>query len=80
MNIQERILSWYNRKKVIRKLKSHNLYMLEMERLLKDWVTQILLDGSLSPQEVASERSELLKKQYSIKRIEMFLEYLDQVK
>ncbi len=80
MIIKDKILVWYNRKKVIRKLRAHNLYMLEMEKLLLDWVTEMLLDGSLSPQETANERSEMLKKQYSIKRIEIFLEYLRKVK
>ncbi len=80
MTLKEKFLIWYNRKKVIRKLRSHNLYMLEMEKLLLEWVTEMLLDGDLTPQETSNERSEMLKKQYSIKRIELFLEYLRKVK
>ncbi len=80
MTIKDKILIWYNRRKVIRRLRAHNLYMLEMEKLLLDWVTQMLLDGDLSPQETSNERSEMLKKQYSIKRIELFLDYLGKVK
>jgi hypothetical protein len=71
---------WYYRKKAIISLRKHNLYMREVEILLETWIKKAILDGNMSQQEVANERNELLKKEYALKRIEMFLEYLDHIK
>jgi hypothetical protein len=66
--------------KAIISLRKHNLYMREVEILLETWIKKAILDGNMSQQEVANERNELLKKEYALKRIEMFLEYLDHIK
>ena len=50
--------------------------MLEMETLLEQWVSYVILNVNLNEQEKQVERNELLKKGQAIKRIELFLEWL----
>ena len=60
----------FNRWKVLRGLRKHNIYMLEMETVLEAWMTKRILDGQIG------RREELIKKQKSIKEVEAFLEWL----
>ncbi len=73
MNIKELyknlIRSW-NKWKVKRNLIKHNRYMLEMDTMLEAWITKRILDGQ------TGRRQELLKKQSSLKEIELILEWL----
>ena len=50
--------------------------MLEMETLLEQWVSYVILNVNLNEQEKQAERTKLLKKGQAIKRIEIFLEWL----
>jgi hypothetical protein len=65
-----KIRKWYFRRKAIRNLTKHNLYMLEMETILERWITKRILDGQ------TSRRDELLTKQGAIKEIEAIIEWL----
>ena len=64
------LIKWWNKKKVLRGLRKHNHYMLEMETVLDAWMTKRILDGQVG------RREELILKQKSIKEVEAFLEWL----
>lgn len=71
-NLRRKYYKW----KVKRNLSKHNKEMLETETILEAWLTNILLNVELSDKEKEAERNELLKKQFSIRRIELFIEWL----
>lgn len=62
------------RKKAIGKLRKEYYYVREVEELMSDWITKRILDGQ------EGRRKELVEKQSKIQELDLFINYLKELK
>jgi hypothetical protein len=67
-----RLVQWYYRKKAIRGLRRKYLLDIEIDRLMKDWVTACIIDRKQE-----GRRKELIDSNLAIKEKEMFIKWLN---
>lgn len=75
----QKFKTWYLRRKAKRKLTKQYLYLVEVNTLLEEYITQKILVGG-SQKFIEDGRKNLIQKQAEIKENKSFLEFLVKTK